>query len=118
GEAALVIRTLLRRLGLEADSPQLRCIATSASLTPDGGLEYLEGFFGTSRESFTILPGTPRTLPPTHPLPRAEFAADDGGSVSDEKLEDLLRMHPISLCVANACHDGMVPRATGLPPTD
>ena len=46
-EVAMVVRNLLSRLGLSPDSPQLRCIATSASLSDDsGGLDYLEQFFG------------------------------------------------------------------------
>ena len=34
-EVAMIVRNLLGRLGLEPDSPQLRCLATSASLTDD-----------------------------------------------------------------------------------
>lgn len=63
-EVAMVVRNLLSRLGLEPDSPQLRCIATSASLAGDqSGLAYLEEFFGVPRSSFFITAGTPRTLP-------------------------------------------------------
>ena len=48
-EVALILRNFLRRIGLGADSPQLRCIGTSASLEGEDGLEYLEQFFGVSR---------------------------------------------------------------------
>lgn len=58
-EVALVIRNLLDRLGLEANSPQLRCIATSASLEGKSGLGYLEQFFGVDRSSFAIFEGEP-----------------------------------------------------------
>ena len=59
-EIAMVVRNLLSRLGLDPDSPQLRIIATSASLTSGGdGLAYLEQFFGVPRESFFVTAGQP-----------------------------------------------------------
>lgn len=67
-EVALVVRKLLRRLGLDADSPQLRCIATSASLTGEEGREYLREFFGVDRASFHITAGIPREVPALRPL--------------------------------------------------
>ena len=66
-EVALVIRNLLARLGLEPDSPQLRCLGTSASLDGEEGLKYLEEFFGVSRETFKVYPGEP--LRPAVELP-------------------------------------------------
>ena len=46
-EVAYLIRLLLRRLGLRPDSPQVRFMASSASLDAKGkGAEYLRGFFG------------------------------------------------------------------------
>lgn len=56
-EVALVVRNLLSRLGLSPESPQLRCIGTSASLDGNEGLEYLEQFFGVSRDTFHISSG-------------------------------------------------------------
>ncbi|HKG38386.1 MAG TPA: DEAD/DEAH box helicase [Conexibacter sp.] len=70
-EVALVLRKLLRRLGLSADSPQLRCIATSASISGDEGRAYLEQLFGVPGSTFRITPGTPRAVPATHRLPAA-----------------------------------------------
>ena len=58
-EVALVVRNMLDRLGLTVDSPQLRCIGTSASLEGEDGKAYLEEFFGVDRESFSIFPGEP-----------------------------------------------------------
>jgi ATP-dependent helicase YprA (DUF1998 family) len=61
-EVAYLIRVLLERLGLAGDSPQLRIIASSASVNDDGSArEYLEGFFGRSADHFRIVPG--RMLP-------------------------------------------------------
>ncbi|MFV0633423.1 DEAD/DEAH box helicase [Demequina sp.] len=63
-EVALIIRQLLNRLGIEADSPQLRIIATSASLDEgESSLSYLEEFFGTDRRTFAIDPGQPLQVP-------------------------------------------------------
>lgn len=57
-EVAMILRALLRRIGIAANSPQLRIIATSASLTDtDGGRRYLEEFFGVDRDGFSIQSG-------------------------------------------------------------
>ena len=82
-EVALAIRNLLDRIGLAEDSPQLRCVGTSASLEGAAGLEYVEEFFGVPRSRFAIVPGTPATPPPTLQLVRADFEGltedDDAG---------------------------------------
>ena len=63
-EVAMVIRNLLNRLGLEPTSPQLRILATSASLPGDRtSAEFLEGFFGVPRDHFCIEPGEQVALP-------------------------------------------------------
>jgi DEAD/DEAH box helicase domain-containing protein len=51
-EVAYLLRLLLDRLGLSPDHPQLRILASSASLDPskDATYEFLGGFFGFSRE--------------------------------------------------------------------
>ena len=70
-EVAMTVRSFLSRLGLDPDSPQLRCIGTSASLSPgDGGLEYLEQFFGVNRSSFKVIPGSPMRVDGSLPLAR------------------------------------------------
>lgn len=75
-EVAMIIRCLLRRLGLEPDSPQLRIIGTSASLSEtEGGLDYLEQFFGVTRTSFSIQPGRQAELEPPVPLTREQVQA-------------------------------------------
>jgi DEAD/DEAH box helicase domain-containing protein len=55
-EVAYVIRALLSRLGLSPESPQLRVLATSASLD-EGGKEFLEQFFGIPIDKFEIITG-------------------------------------------------------------
>ena len=57
-EVAYLLRVLYKRLGLTPNSPQLRIIASSASLTDDeSGLDYLEGFFGRDRDRFRVIGG-------------------------------------------------------------
>ena len=58
-EVALLLRNVLARLGLSGDHPQLRIIATSASLGEQGSEgRYLEGFFDAPEERFRIIDGT------------------------------------------------------------
>jgi DEAD/DEAH box helicase domain-containing protein len=72
-EVALIVRNLLDRLGLKPDSPQLRCLGTSASLDGEEGLSYIEQFFGVAKETFSIFSGAPK-IPSTHlPLDSSEI---------------------------------------------
>ena len=63
-EVGYLLRTLFHRIGLEPDSPQLRIIATSASIENDTqSLTYLEQFFGRDKNSFKILSGKQKNFP-------------------------------------------------------
>jgi ATP-dependent helicase YprA (DUF1998 family) len=63
-EVGYLLRALLHRIGLEPDSPQLRIIATSASIENDvQSRAYLEQFFGRDGNSFEILSGQQRSFP-------------------------------------------------------
>ena len=63
-EVGYLLRALLERIGLEPDSPQLRIIATSASVQDEpASRNYLEGFFGRSESTFNILSGDKREFP-------------------------------------------------------
>ena len=55
-EVSYVLRSLLDRLDLTPDSPQLRILATSASLD-QSGKGFLEDFFGVPIEKFKIISG-------------------------------------------------------------
>ena len=91
-EVAMIIRNLLLHLGLEPDSPQLRCIGTSASLDDgDSGKDYLQEFFGVDKSSFLVSAGTPRQISDAQKLPTSDFLPPDGLSESDydQFLEDL-----------------------------
>ena len=76
-EVAMVVRNLLSRIGLEPDSPQLRIIATSASLSdgPESDL-YLEQFFGVAPSSFHVTAGRPLRLPAADELDVTSSDAD------------------------------------------
>jgi Lhr-like helicase len=81
-EVGYLLRALLERLGLTPDSPQLRIIATSASIEPGDreSIDYLEQFFGRDRDGFAIIPGFPADFSrPTEGLRRyqREFEAFD-----------------------------------------
>lgn len=85
-EVALVVRNMLNRLGLAPDSPQLRCIATSASLPTDAsGSEYLEQFFGVDRSSFFVTAGQPVSLPELSTIDR-DAALHSGSGLEPQEL--------------------------------
>ncbi|QNN51795.1 DEAD/DEAH box helicase [Nocardioides mesophilus] len=80
-EVAMVVRNLLSRLGISPESSQLRCIATSASLSDEsGGLDYLEQFFGVESSAFHLTAGTPRALPALSGLDRDALMSGGGPS--------------------------------------
>jgi Lhr-like helicase len=107
-EVAYLLRQLLHLLGLTPDSPQVRFVATSASLGDiEVGRRFLSDFFGTSPESFDIHEGELRaTLVPgdadlgAHAAQLEEWAALEGDPrpaeanklLSDAKVDDLLAM--------------------------
>lgn len=104
-EVALLLRNLLSRLGLDPGSPQLRCIGTSASLDGDEGREYLEQFFGVSRDTFAIFPGDPHIQLEPLPLDMARVLAGanivEGGD--DAAFEQFVRDVSPRRALATAC---------------
>ncbi|MFJ7622816.1 DEAD/DEAH box helicase [Rhodococcus erythropolis] len=93
-EVAMILRALLRRLGLSADSPQLRIIATSASLTDtDEGRKYLEEFFGVDSDSFTVETGQQISISPPEAIDARLLST---GAIDSGKLTH---------AIAAACHD-------------
>jgi DEAD/DEAH box helicase domain-containing protein len=100
-EIALVVRNFLRRIGLGPDSPQLRCIGTSASLDEEGGQKYLQEFFGVKGKSFYVTAGEPRSIP--------AFEKIDYGALKVEASND-----GITDALAAVCHHDQRLRATPL----
>ncbi len=68
-EISYTIRAFLDRIGLSPNHPQLQIIATSASLSPTDGQQFLGDFFGadTVKRPFRVIDGT------TKPLVEAAF---------------------------------------------
>lgn len=94
-EVAYLIRNFLHRIGLTPDSPQLRCLATSASLGDQtSARKYLAEFFGAHPDSFEVLEG--RTVKPidpplsltAHTTRFAAFRPDAGPAVAAALIEE------------------------------
>lgn len=116
-EVALVVRNLLRRIGLEPDSPQIRCIGTSASLDPEEGRGYLEQFFGVPGNSFVIEPGVARKAH-KRVLKRGPFNEVAWNADASEKLAELAEAQALDEAVAAACAHGETARATAISKID
>ena len=105
-EVAMIVRNLLDRLGLDPDSPQLRCLATSASLTDDPtGLDYLEQFFGISRSSFYVTAGTPRAIHAELPIASAELVDAWSSAREEDRAKAVIDRFALPDAVASACRD-------------
>ncbi len=97
-EVAYLMRLLLLRLGLHPDHPQLRILASSASLEPGDprSMRFLKDFFGTASD-FEIIRGYQQPVPPLPPaqdLPVEPFMylVDHSGELSDRgRKNDLLK---------------------------
>jgi DEAD/DEAH box helicase domain-containing protein len=84
-EVGYLLRALFDRIGLEPDSPQLRIIATSASIEEDDtSRKYLQEFFGRDGSSFVIIPGSRAAFPLVTP-------ALDSSATAFEELSSKLR---------------------------
>ena len=93
-EVAYLLRLLLLRLGLHPDHPQLRIMASSASLEPNDpkSVTFLKDFFGSS--TFEIIQGTVAPLlevPGTKILPKQPFIllAEKSETIDDSILSKL-----------------------------
>ncbi|MDP7980345.1 DEAD/DEAH box helicase [Bacillus sp. WLY-B-L8] len=76
-EVSLLLKLLLKRLGLSPEHPQLRILASSASLDSEDedSRKFLEDFFGVNGRKFEIIEGFPEHVPtdetrllPVHPF--------------------------------------------------
>ena len=105
-EVALVIRNLLRRLGLSPDSPQLRCIGTSASLDATAS-EFLEQFFGVQRSRFRVITGSPVEITPSEPIP-LDAALEAADSVEARTRLASQRDLPMAVAIASLDDSGQV----------
>ena len=93
-EVGYLLRALLHRIGLDPDSPQLRIIATSASIENDDQSRiYLEQFFGRDGSSFEILSGRQRSFPapPSGLAPYASAFAAFNNDLDSIRLDQAAR---------------------------
>lgn len=96
-EVAYLIRVLLDRIGLPAESNQLRIIASSASVASgNAGRQYLESFFGRDRNRFEIVGGAPQPLNP------AAVTTVQGAAAALRQLRADLRAAPVLTAAAAA----------------
>lgn len=96
-EVAYLLRLLLLRLGLHPDHPQLRIMASSASLEPDDpdSVTFLKDFFGA--RNIEIIQGktAPLAETPTQiELPKEPFIllAEKAGEINDSVLSEATGM--------------------------
>ncbi len=91
-EVGMVIRNLLSRLGLNSDSPQLRVIATSASMSADAESKaFLSTFFGIDGDSFLVTAGSPVSI--------------EVPEIASHKIDEIDNPKLLSELIANACFD-------------
>jgi len=93
-EISYILKSFLHRIGLSPNHPQLRIIATSASLgdAPTDGKDplFLSGFFGTSRDAqyFNVIEGnviSPRnnSIPMVKKLKQTFFQYQEAGATGE-----------------------------------
>lgn len=89
-EVGYLLRAFLDRLDLAPDSPQLRIIATSASMEKDDphSREYLEQFFGRDRRSFRFIDGNKATFPSGGAIPRPSSLCSFGRRLDAGDLDE------------------------------
>jgi Lhr-like helicase len=93
-EIAYLLRLLLTRLGLHPGHPQLRILASSASLEPSdpASLEFLRDFFGTEWSQDQIISGYQVIPAPTkdaQPLPAKPFIDFVASATVTDEVDEL-----------------------------
>lgn len=117
-EVAMLVRKLLQRLGLEPDSPQLRIVATSASLDERSGAGFAEEFFGVPGETFEVIEGRPEAGSQGASVDRDLLtrAGCADGADRERLLQELAEQPELPWALAKACRDrDGEARATPLP---
>jgi DEAD/DEAH box helicase domain-containing protein len=94
-EVAMTVRNFLSRIGMSPNHPQLRIIATSASLgSGESSKKFLSEFFGAPPASFHVTGGLPQSIRATLPI---------GTTSVDEDVDLGSALKGFSLSVAAAC---------------
>lgn len=103
-EVAMVLRSLLSRLGLVAASPQVRVLATSASLPNNSESQtFLGRFFGLPASTFAIETGSPREVS-GFAVPSVESVLEAVEADPDSSANRAVSEHWAAV-VAEACRD-------------
>ena len=97
-EVAYLLRLLLHRLGLHPRHPQLKIMASSASLeaTNPESIDFLSDFFGTNE--FDIIEGSLTPIPdipagtPALPIDAFSFLADNANYANDNILRSVFKL--------------------------
>lgn len=116
-EVAYLIRQLLHLLGLAPDSPQVRFIATSASLGDlEVGRRFLADFFGADPTSFDIHTGSLRPIEVPEgttlaPLANEFTALSSDSEIDPEVAMGFLRQHRVEDVLARASDGRTMPLA-------
>jgi DEAD/DEAH box helicase domain-containing protein len=96
-EVAMTVRNFLSRIGLSPNHPQLRIIATSASLgSGESSKKFLSEFFGAEPDSFYVTGGLPQEIRATLPI-----ELDSAVELVDDEAE----LRNFSLSAAAACEE-------------
>ncbi len=115
-EVAMIVRNLLDRLSLDSASPQLRCIATSASLpSGDEGRNYLEQFFGVDPSSFHITAGQPRAVAAELPIDRSAMLEMSTQHRPEDDGSEPVSSFSLCEAVTVACRDEVEGRFRATP---
>ncbi len=108
-EVAYLLRNLLHRLGLHPRHPQLRFLATSASLgTEEASRKFLEQFFGADGKTFALVEGT-KIRYPEAPASLSSIAhvlediAHDPGSLEPEAALGIIESAKVKETLVAAC---------------
>ena len=109
-EVALTVRNLLARMGLTSDSPQLRCIGTSASLDDADGGEYLEQFFGVPSSTFGVISGEQIKPSSSAPLTLDEVNTGRLNLNDDQGLQEWAKKLDLSNRVSHAFSPSYLPQ--------
>ena len=99
-EVAYLLRLLLYRLGLTPDSPQLRILASSASLDPNRveSLNFLKDFFGIEWQPEQIIPGEIESLESKNSItklpsqPFINYSNEKNQNASEKVVDALSRL--------------------------
>ena len=104
-EVAQLIRLLLARLGLTPDSPQIRYLATSASLNVENST-FISDFFGIPQERFVVIQQVASAPPEkVEQLKTAELIRTNNQPLTSVEAAEFYRKYNLKAVLAHAFFD-------------